>query len=194
MNRIKMLRLKQNLKQDELAKVTGISLSSISAYERGVRHPKYEQWQKLADYFGVSVPYLQGLTDLSVTDEDFHQSSRDTDFENPESEAEHFKKVLAYHAGENVQFFQQDLIRIAYGNDYDEALPAIERQNTIGKLMANLIGFVVMGTRLSDPEYQEIVNLLNNTEEALNKIFEPYMHYGADSEVGQVSKSEPSEK
>ena len=63
MNGLKELRLKRGLSQQELAKKVGISNQSISSYEKGVRKPKIEAWKKLADYFGVSVPYLQGRYD-----------------------------------------------------------------------------------------------------------------------------------
>lgn len=64
-NRIKELRLSAGLsirKLSELLKENGIVLSSdsISKYERGVRQPKIENWEKLADFFGVTVEYLQG--------------------------------------------------------------------------------------------------------------------------------------
>lgn len=60
MNRIKKLRIKNNLSQKNLAKKIGLSHQSISYYESGKRHPKIESWQKLADFFGVSVDYLRG--------------------------------------------------------------------------------------------------------------------------------------
>lgn len=39
-----------------------ISPDSLAKYERADREPKLETWQKPADFFGASVPYLQGLT------------------------------------------------------------------------------------------------------------------------------------
>lgn len=61
MNRIKELREKKGLSQIQLAKKTGISSQSISKYECGERNPKIEKWQKLATFFNVSIPYLQGI-------------------------------------------------------------------------------------------------------------------------------------
>lgn len=55
LNRLKELRLEHNLTQKELSNVTDIPLPSLSSYERGVRNPKIDVWQKLADFFGVSV-------------------------------------------------------------------------------------------------------------------------------------------
>ena len=62
-NRIKELRLKHNLTLRQLGKELDMYDSRISQYETGKRQPKLETWQKLADYFNVSVPYLQGFTD-----------------------------------------------------------------------------------------------------------------------------------
>lgn len=66
MNRLKELRKFQGLSQVELAKRTGISNQAISFYEREKRNPKIETWQKLADYFNVSVPYAQGDIDTKL--------------------------------------------------------------------------------------------------------------------------------
>lgn len=63
MNRIKELRIKHGLSQGDLAKATGLTRQAISNYERGDREPKMETWQKLADFFNVSVPYIRGEID-----------------------------------------------------------------------------------------------------------------------------------
>lgn len=52
-----------------MSKETGISVSSLSAYEKqendkGYRKPKIENWIKLADFFDVPVAYLQGSSNL----------------------------------------------------------------------------------------------------------------------------------
>lgn len=61
MNRIKEIRQEKNLSQTDIAKSLGVTRQAISLYEKGDREPKLETWQKLADFFGVSVPYLQGI-------------------------------------------------------------------------------------------------------------------------------------
>lgn len=61
MNRIKEIRQEKNLSQTDIAKALGVTRQAISLYEKGDREPKLETWQKLADFFGVSVSYLQGI-------------------------------------------------------------------------------------------------------------------------------------
>ena len=72
MNRLKELRQRKNLTFKELSKklqADGIRISSdsLAKYERGEREPKIDKWQALADFFNVSVPYLQGIDDKPNT-------------------------------------------------------------------------------------------------------------------------------
>lgn len=62
-NRIKKLRQLKRVSQGNLAKVTGLTNQAISQYENGKRNPNEKIWQKLADYFDVSVPYIKGEID-----------------------------------------------------------------------------------------------------------------------------------
>ena len=56
--KLKNLRENQGLLQKELAREMGISLSSISMYERGERQPDNETLKKFSQYFNVSIDYL----------------------------------------------------------------------------------------------------------------------------------------
>ncbi|WP_054669096.1 helix-turn-helix domain-containing protein [Lentilactobacillus senioris] len=65
-NRLSELRKKENLSQSALAKIAGgVTPQSISLYEKGQREPKIKTWNKLADYFNVSVSYLMGIDEES---------------------------------------------------------------------------------------------------------------------------------
>lgn len=63
LNRIKKLRTSQSKTQAELANAVGVTRQTVSLYEAGEREPKGTVWQKLADALGVSVSYLQGISD-----------------------------------------------------------------------------------------------------------------------------------
>lgn len=60
-NRIKELRLLHHKTQADLSNYIGVTDRTISNWEKGLREPKVETWEKLANYFNVSVSYLQGL-------------------------------------------------------------------------------------------------------------------------------------
>ena len=76
-NRIKELRLKHNLTLRRLGKELDMYDSRISQYETGKRQPKLETWQKLADFFGVSVPYLQGYAEINIPNDLKFNSKQD---------------------------------------------------------------------------------------------------------------------
>lgn len=56
--RIKELRLKKGITQNDLGKIIGVSGQTILNWENEIYHPDIEQLIKLADYFKVSVDYL----------------------------------------------------------------------------------------------------------------------------------------
>jgi Predicted transcriptional regulators len=60
---LKKLRQQSGETLKQLSNDTGISYSALSAYERGARKPKYEQLERLAKHFKVTVSYLQGFVD-----------------------------------------------------------------------------------------------------------------------------------
>jgi len=59
-DRLRELRIKKKLTQDEFAKILGIARTTYSGYENGSREPDYNTLVKIADYFGVSTDYLLG--------------------------------------------------------------------------------------------------------------------------------------
>ncbi|MGM8141115.1 helix-turn-helix domain-containing protein [Enterococcus italicus] len=56
--RLKDLRLRAKLTQQQLGNIVHVSKVSISGYERGERSPDTETLRNLANYFEVSVDYL----------------------------------------------------------------------------------------------------------------------------------------
>ena len=72
MNRLNKMRIQNKLTFKELSeklKEKGIKISpdSLAKYERGDREPKIDKWQALANFFDVTVPYLQGIDDKPNT-------------------------------------------------------------------------------------------------------------------------------
>ncbi|WP_171379218.1 helix-turn-helix domain-containing protein [Enterococcus cecorum] len=70
MNRIRELRKNRGLTLKEVAKAVMIAPSQLSFYETGKRQPRELQtWENLANYFGVSVGYIMGVSDYNGVDE-----------------------------------------------------------------------------------------------------------------------------
>ena len=55
---LKSLREERGLSQDELARLTQLSKSTISMYENGNREPKFETLEVIADFFNVDMNTL----------------------------------------------------------------------------------------------------------------------------------------
>ena len=59
-NRLKFLRTRSNLTQEQLSKIINVSTSAIGMYERGAREPAFDTLMRIANHFNVSVDYLIG--------------------------------------------------------------------------------------------------------------------------------------
>ncbi|WP_427114169.1 helix-turn-helix domain-containing protein [Megasphaera sueciensis] len=57
-DKIKELRLARNLTQEEVARGTGLSASSVGMYEQGRRKPSFEVLEAFADFFNVDMNTL----------------------------------------------------------------------------------------------------------------------------------------
>ena len=65
--RLKALRKQHNITQEQLASIIGVERSSIGKYEGKSRIiPSDDVKYKIAQFFGVSVEYLLGHTDVPV--------------------------------------------------------------------------------------------------------------------------------
>ena len=87
--RIKMLRENKQLSQSDLSKRSGITRSSINAWEMGISTPSTTYLVELSQIFHVSIDYLLGLdknVSLDITGLDTEQVRILTDL------AEHFRK------------------------------------------------------------------------------------------------------
>lgn len=62
-NRIKELRIENQLSQKSLAEQISVSQKAIDFWEKGINEPKASYIIKLAKFFNVSSDYLLGITD-----------------------------------------------------------------------------------------------------------------------------------
>lgn len=82
-NRLKELRKEKGLTQTELAQVINTNQSQYGKYENGKTNLSLENAKILADYFGVSIPYLFGIDDnrqiLDFTGESLAKGTMEND-------------------------------------------------------------------------------------------------------------------
>lgn len=64
--RIKSLREQQNKTQAELAKILGITRSSVNAWEMGISVPSTQYVVELANIFEVSTDYILGVNNSAT--------------------------------------------------------------------------------------------------------------------------------
>ncbi len=64
--RLKLLRLSQNLTLEQLAKELGLVKITVGNWENGIRVPSLDTSIALAEYFNVSLDYLVGLSDKAT--------------------------------------------------------------------------------------------------------------------------------
>lgn len=57
----------RNVTAYRVAKETGIATATLSDWKNGRSKPKQDKLKKIADYFGVSLDYLVGKTDIRKT-------------------------------------------------------------------------------------------------------------------------------
>ena len=79
MNRIKELRKRAGLLQQELAKKLNISDSTLSGWENGKFEPDQKNLFALAEIFEVSIDYLLGRTDIPFQGERKRAQPSDAD-------------------------------------------------------------------------------------------------------------------
>lgn len=70
--KLKYLREKNCLKQEDVARFLKVSRASISKYESGDREPDIDTLKALAKYYTVPVDFLFGLTDFPYSSAEYH--------------------------------------------------------------------------------------------------------------------------
>lgn len=65
-NRLEILMQKNNYTLKKVSDDTDIPITTLSGYKKNLRTPKKENAEILAEYFGVSIPYLLGYEENST--------------------------------------------------------------------------------------------------------------------------------
>ena len=68
-NRLEQLMKQNNYTLKKVSNDTGIPVTTLSGYKKNLRTPKKGNAIKLAEYFGVSIPYLLGIEQKSVLED-----------------------------------------------------------------------------------------------------------------------------
>ena len=146
-NRIRQLRLKEGLSQEQVAQILGITRSAISEIERGARKISADEIVKLAEAFHVSTDYILGLAERAKVH--FEESERETRHVGlrisvPQQNADKFREVLLYmlgkvgakpNIGETVIYKLLYFIDFDYYEKYEEQLiGATYQKNRFGPI------------------------------------------------------------
>lgn len=98
--RLKNARKEKRLTQKEAAEKLGISIGTLSGYERNYREPDLDMIKKLATLYGVSSSWLIGEEELKKEkdDEEFRAFINDPELESwyrelPENDEEDLKQL-----------------------------------------------------------------------------------------------------
>lgn len=185
-NRIAKLRKEKNLSQAQLAKETGLTRQAISLYEIGKREPKLETWLKLADFFDVPIPYLQGLNDTKEsTAEELFSKYLDTLKDGQIIDVDNLDLSVYFHDDWLKRYFAFSSIFL--NKDKDKYL--IEMQNsiqnrkyfegfsvTLRKLLEMFLNATTNHDEGSLKCYKELTELVRKYEEVDHSVFENDKH------------------
>lgn len=80
-DKIRILREKNGLSQQEISKYLGVTQSQYSNYERGVYEPPFEILKKISKFYKVSTDYLLDNTLEKIDIEKFLENLNDLDKE-----------------------------------------------------------------------------------------------------------------
>lgn len=159
MNRIKELRERKNLTQQELADNLGISKRTLGYWEKGEVQIKPDKAEKMANYFGVPLGYLLGYSNYEDNDKLFDDFYFAEELKNRKKEKEvtkeqdhFFQKYIDQYPDLNFTF-QKRLTNAMY-KEY------IKAHNELTSMLCAL----VMSEGLTENSQKEIDSIKKITE------------------------------
>lgn len=172
-NRIKELRLKRNKTQKEVGEAIGLTDRAIAHYENGIREPKLETWQKLADFFGVSVSYLLGYRD-----------SPNNNFDDI------FLEETPYDIKEWNSLFDTNATKISTSLSTEQESNVVNSLETYKKILGSLIPYVIE-EKLDTNEVEKIKK--NNLKMLISIINTLDTDFWPESQISQATTWEDFE-
>ncbi|MGL5312921.1 MAG: helix-turn-helix domain-containing protein [Peptostreptococcaceae bacterium] len=97
--RLKELRVKNNVTQQELADYIGVGRPSIAGYETKSKHPDYDKLRLIAQFFNVTTDYLLEISDTlsSINEESTIATHREEYGEDlPEEARKELDEFISY--------------------------------------------------------------------------------------------------
>ncbi|VEE21581.1 Phage transcriptional regulator [Streptococcus equinus] len=124
MNRLKELRKEKKLTQKELAEETDIPYRTLQRWENGETDIKSDKAELLADYFGVSIPYLLGYEVIDLIDTTYLEEYVffDGDYSNPDKT----KKQYFEEISEKIKIYKKVLNTLGGRYDKDKVVDVLE--------------------------------------------------------------------
>lgn len=164
-NRIKQLRNDHipKLTQENLANEIGVSKLTISRWENEEVQIKPDKAKQLADYFGVSVPYLLGFSDFRTAKDEFENEIQKQDKFYPDYGGDSDTPIEPYTAlaiatvgKEFKTLLQEKILALAKGN----VAQAGKYVNALNKLPSNLQMTTVRYLLLTNSMQETVSELL----------------------------------
>ena len=164
-NRIKQLRNDHipKLTQENLANEIGVSKLTISRWENEEVQIKPDKAKQLADYFGVSVPYLLGFSDFRTAKDEFENEIQKQDKFYPDYGGDSDTPIEPYTAlaiatvgKEFKALLQEKILALAKGN----VVKAGKYVNALNKLPSNLQMMTVRYLLLTNSMQETVSELL----------------------------------
>ena len=164
-NRIKQLRNDHipKLTQENLANEIGVSKLTISRWENEEVQIKPDKAKQLADYFGVSVPYLLGFSDFRTAKAEFENEIQKQDRLYPDYGGDSDTPIEPYTAlaiatvgKEFKTLLQEKILALAKGN----VAQAGKYVNALNKLPSKLQMTTVLYLLLTNSMQETVSELL----------------------------------
>lgn len=158
MTRIKELRKKKKVTQQEVAEAIGITRRGFQKWENGESQIKSNNAQQLADYFGVSVGYLLGYDEA-----DQMNNLVNNELENLTQKLNQYREqydVLKKVLSDKLQYLDKTLREDEFQRE-DELTTLLAIKALVGNV--NRIVEIILSTKENFYEFEKLKMAIQNT-------------------------------